>query len=227
MHTTTVQVAGELEGLLGVDLRAQGRLSVVPFGVPRMGPVTAPPPGPPYVLALGTLEPRKNLPSLVRAFGALADRHPDLGLVLAGPEGSGSPAVHAAVTALPPRSRARVQLPGLVDTATRDELLFGAAVLVYPSLYEGFGFPVLEAISVGTPVVAADLPALREVARDGALFAAPRDDDALATAIDRVLSDQAVRDDLVRRGRAVAGGYSWERTAMGLAEAYVRLSTDA
>lgn len=231
IHTTTAQVAGEVEELLGIDLRAQGRLSVVPFAVPHLGrshvgtDAAAPATGPPYVLALGTLEPRKNLPSLVRAFGALADLHPELRLVLAGPDGSGAEAVRAAVAALPTPVRARVALLGVVDAATRVRLLTGAAIVAYPSLYEGFGFPVLEAMTVGTPVVAADLPALREVARDGALFAATGDDSALAGALDRVLGDEAVRDQLVQRGRAVAAGYSWERTARGLAQVYVRLST--
>lgn len=227
VHTTTAQVAGEVEDLLGIDLRARGRLSVVPFAVPRLGTAapSSAPAGPPYLLALGTIEPRKNLPSLVRAFGALADLHPDLRLVLAGPDGSGAEAVRAAVAALPAPVRARVALPGLVDGATRDRLLAGAAVLAYPSLYEGFGFPVLEAMTVGTPVVAADLPALREVARDGALFTTTGDDSALAAGLDRVLGDETVRAQLVRRGRAVAAGYSWERTARGLVEVYARLST--
>lgn len=227
VHTTTAQVAGELEDLLGVDLRAQGRLSVVPFAVPRLGPAPARRAAQePYVLALGTMEPRKNLPSLVRAFGALADRHPDLRLVLAGPEGSGTEAVRQAVIALPGPVRARVRIPGAVDGATRDRLLAGAAALAYPSLYEGFGFPVLEAMTVGTPVVAADLPALREVAGDGALFAAGGDD-ALAEALHHLLDDGTVREHLVRRGRAVAAGYSWERTARGLLEVYRRLSTSS
>jgi len=227
VHTTTAQVAGEVEDLLGIDLRARGRLSVVPFAVPRLGTaaLSSAPAGPPYLLALGTIEPRKNLPSLVRAFGALADLHPDLRLVLAGPDGYGAEAVRAAVAALPAPARARVALPGLVDGATRDRLLAGAAVLAYPSLYEGFGFPVLEAMTVGTPVVAADLPALREVARDGALFTTTGDDSALAAGLDRVLGDETVRAQLVRRGRAVAAGYSWERTARGLVEVYARLST--
>jgi len=228
VHTTTQQVAGEVEELLGVDLRTQGRLVVVPFAVPRLGPrVPAGPGGPPYVLALGTLEPRKNLPSLVRAFGELAGRHGDLQLVLAGPDGPGGDAVRAAVDALPAAARDRVRLPGAVDGPTRDRLLAGAAVVAYPSLYEGFGFPVLEAMTVGTPVVASDLPSLREVAGDGAAFAAVGDDSALAGAVDRLLDDPSLREDLVRRGHAVAAGYSWERTARGLSEAYRLLSTSS
>ncbi len=228
VHTTTAQVAGELEELLGIDLRRQGRLSVIPFAVPRLGSAPARQAGAaPYVLALGTLEPRKNLPSLVRAFGALAGAHPELQLVLAGPPGPGADAVRTAVALLPSPVRARVQMPGAVDGPTRDRLLADAAVLAYPSLYEGFGFPVLEAMTVGTPVVAADLPALREVARDGASYAAAGDDDALAEALHRVLDDAAAREALVQRGRAVAAGYSWERTALALAGLYRRLSTSS
>jgi len=227
VHTTTRQVAGELEELLGVDLRQQGRLTVVPFAVPRLGPVpTAAPAGRPYVLALGTLEPRKNIGSLVRAFGALSAQHPDLELVVAGPDGPDGEAVRSAVAALPAPVRRRVRIAGVVDGPTRDRLLAGASVVVYPSLYEGFGFPVLEAMTVGTPVVASDLPALREVGGDGAVFSPVGDDSALAEALDAVLSDADLRRALVARGRLAAARYSWERTAAELAAVYGRLASD-
>lgn len=223
VHTTTEQVAGELQELLEVDLRAQDRLHVVPFAVPRLGPVTGTAgrtSRSPYVLALGTLEPRKNLPALVRAFGLL--KAADLRLVLAGPEGSGGAAVREAVAALPERLRRRVEITGAVDEPTRLQLLAGASVLAYPSLYEGFGFPVLEAMTVGVPVVAADLPALREVARDGAGYVDALDDAALAAGI-----VQALDGALVQRGREVAATYSWESTALGLGRAYGLLSTSS
>ena len=104
-----------------------------------------------YVLALGTLEPRKDLPTLVAAFEQLAHDDPDIGLVLAGADGWGAEAVHTAVANS--RHRDRIRLTGWVDGQARAALLRDATVLAYPSLYEGFGLPPLEAMGVGVPVV--------------------------------------------------------------------------
>ena len=101
------------------------------------------------MLAIATLEPRKNLPHLVSAFGALAATHPDLRLVIAGRDGPARPAVDDAIARLPAAARDRVVLAGHVDDAGRRALLDAASVLAYPSIYEGFGFPLLEAMSAG------------------------------------------------------------------------------
>lgn len=224
VHTGTRHVAAEVQELLGVDLESQGRLHVVPLGIPRL---TAPPspdaapevPGRPYVLALGTQDPRKNLPALVRAFAQLDE---DLGLMLAGSPGLGSPAVEAALRALPTEVRGRIEVLGTVDESTRVRLVSGAAALAYPSLYEGFGFPVLEAMALGVPALAADLPVLREVAGQGAVFVDPHDDAAIAEGL-RIV----VRGGTVEEGLKVAASYTWERTAEGLAAAYRTVSSSA
>ena len=104
-------------------------------------------------------------------------------------------------------------LPGYVADADRAALLSGAEALVYPSLYEGFGLPVLEAMACGTPVVASNRPALPEVAGDSALLVDPEDPHQLAQAIERVLSDERLRRVLRQRGLERAARFSWDETA--------------
>lgn len=163
-----------------------------------------------YVLAVGTIEPRKNFPGLVRAFDALAARDPDILLVVAGARGWGSDGFDAALAAA--RHRDRVRTPGYVSAEARAHLLAGASVLAYPSHYEGFGFPPLEAMYAGTPVVATRAGAVPEVVGDAALLVDADDDDALADALHTVLSDDAARSALVERGHARHGTFTWTQT---------------
>jgi glycosyltransferase involved in cell wall biosynthesis len=201
---------------------------VVPFGIPALGPSEPPPAAAdtarPYVLALGTLEPRKNLPMLVRAFGAVASDHPDVRLVLAGRDGPARPAVDAALSTLPTDVRARVVFTGPVDDGERRGLLERARLLAYPSLYEGFGFPMLEAMTLGVPVLSARAGAHPEVAGDAAELADPTDLDALAVGLDRLLTDEARRRELVERGHARVRAFSWDDAARGLSALYRRLA---
>src|SRR4029077_2907119 len=113
---------------------------------------------------------------------------------------------------------------GHVDDAGRRALLEAASVLAYPSIYEGFGFPLLEAMSAGVPVVAARAGSIPEVAGDAALLVEPTDDRGLAAAINRVLTDDATRRELVGRGPARLGAFSWTETARSLAACYRRLA---
>jgi glycosyltransferase involved in cell wall biosynthesis len=171
-----------------------------------------------YVLAVGTIEPRKNFPGLVRAFDALAARDPDVLLVVAGARGWGSDEFDAALTAA--RHRDRVRTPGYVSADERAHLLAGASVLAYPSHYEGFGFPPLEAMYAGTPVVATRAGAVPEVVGDAALLVDADDDDALADALRTVLTDDATRHALVERGHARHGTFTWSRTVDELLALY-------
>jgi len=102
---------------------------------------------------MGTLEPRKNVPRLVAAFGPVAAAHPGLQLLLAGADGPAKPAVLAARAALPAGIQKRVHMAGYVDERLRATLLSRASVFAYPSLYEGFGFPVIEAMAAGKPIL--------------------------------------------------------------------------
>ena len=170
----------------------------------------------PYVLSVGTMEPRKNLPALVEAFGRL-DRS-DVDLVLVGATGW-----HTEIDTLvrPLGNRARVL--GFLPNADRDALYAGAAVFCYPSTFEGFGLPVLEAMGAGTPVVTSSGTATAEAAGDAGLLVDPRDVAALAEALDRVLGDPVLGATLAEAGRARAASFSWARTAELTLAAYREL----
>ena len=178
-----------------------------------------------YVLAVGTVEPRKDLPGLVEAFDLLAADDAELRLVIAGPDGWGADALTRVVAASPHRDRI-VRL-GWVDDDARAALVRGAAVFAFPSRYEGFGLPPLEAMAAGTPVVATAAGSLPEVLGDAALLVAPGDADALAAALNRVLGDAATAAELVRAGRQQAAQFTWDATADGIVGIYRRLTTSA
>ncbi len=176
-----------------------------------------------YVLAVGRVEPRKDLPTLVRAFGALATKHPGLALVLAGPPGSGSGQLEDAITASP--AKAQVLRLGWVEDRERDVLIKQATVFAYPSLYEGFGLSPLHAMATGTPVVATTCGALVEILGDAAWLVPAGDEAALAGALGRLVDDAAARDGLARKGQERAARYSWQACASGLASLYHDVAT--
>jgi glycosyltransferase involved in cell wall biosynthesis len=221
VHTASHFVAAELAALIGVEL---GSIRVIPYGPPptaTVEPADKALAEPPYVLAIGTVEPRKDYPRLVEAFAEVGREHPSLRLVIAGAEGWGTQALDRAVARWGDADRI-VRL-GYVDDDRRASLLAGARVLAYPSIYEGFGFPPLEAMAAGVPVVATAGGAVPEVAGDGALIVPVGDTAALAAALGRVLSDDDLRHDLVNRGRRRVAEYSWAATA----EAMLGLYSDA
>jgi glycosyltransferase involved in cell wall biosynthesis len=121
---------------------------------------------------------------------------------------------------------AQVLITDWVSEQQRAHLLRGAAVLAYPSLDEGFGFPLLEAMAMGVPVVAADAGAIPEVAAGGALLVPPDDSAGLAAALDRVVTDSELRAGLIAAGRARVGAFSWDRTARDLSALYGEAAMD-
>jgi glycosyltransferase involved in cell wall biosynthesis len=175
-----------------------------------------------YVLALGTVEPRKNLPTLVRAFDRLAERDERVHLVVAGPDGWGVEPF--ADTVADARNGARVRRIGYVTDAQRADLLAGAAVLAYPSLYEGLGLPPLEAMAAGVPVVATRAGGLAEAVGDAALCIDPTDADGLTDALARALGDDDLRASLVARGREQVARFTWARAIDGFVDLYSRVA---
>lgn len=167
-----------------------------------------------YLLFVGTLEPRKDVPTLLAAYRRLRSQVPDVPpLALVGPAGWG-PAPELA--GLPPHAVVRV---GYLEEVELRPVVAGAAVLCFPSLYEGFGLPPLEALAAGTPVVGTDIPTTREVVGPYARLVAPRDPDALAAALHAALG--AAHDPAP--GRAHAATFTWRRTAEATRAVYDRL----
>jgi glycosyltransferase involved in cell wall biosynthesis len=226
VHTVSRFVADEVCEAFGV---ARDHVHVVPNGVADVGGGDAArgrqlAGGDEYVLFVGTVEPRKDVPSLVAAFDAVGDRRPEARLVVAGRDGWGSERLDDAVG----RSRHpdRVVRLGYVDGITRADLLAGAALLAYPSRYEGFGLPPLEAMAAGVPVVTTAAGAVPEVVGDAALLTTPGSVEELADALVRMLDDESLRRSLVERGRTRVSSFSWDRTATELTELYRRLAND-
>jgi glycosyltransferase involved in cell wall biosynthesis len=175
---------------------------------------------PPYILAIGTVEPRKGLPDLVAAFDRVAQSDLDVHLKIAGPTGWGEDALTTAIRRA--RHATRIERVGWTDD--RSSLIAGAQVLAYPSLYEGFGLPPLEAMSLGVPVVATTAGAIPEVVGDAAVLVEPRDTPALAEALLVVLRDATTRERLVAAGTERARAFSWQRAGEGLAQLYRSLA---
>jgi len=211
--------------------RPHGAVHVVPHGVDHAA-FTPEEPAPgsdaavlgrlgvaePYVLHLGTVEPRKNVPALVAAFDAVAGVRPELRLVLAGPPGWGSDDLEVALGGA--RHRDRVVRLGYVAGDLVPALLRRARAVAYPSSDEGFGLPALEALACGAPLVTSAGTVMAEFAGAAALTVDPSDPASLAAALEAALAGGP--DGLRRRaeGLARAAGFTWERSAAGHLEAF-------
>lgn len=176
-----------------------------------------------YLLYVGTLQPRKNLARVIEAFARVAGTRAAAGmqLVLAGGKGWLFEQMRLPALVQQLGLAGRVLFPGYVADADLPALLSGASAFVYPSLYEGFGIPVLEAGACGVPVITSNTSSLPEVAGDpaagperaAALLVDPHDVDAIADAMYRVLTDDALRAELIRRGQENVKRFSWEKCA--------------
>ncbi len=218
--TPTQATADAAERHLGI---AREKLTVVPFGsdhVLRESPPPHPRGGRPFLLALGTIEPRKNHLRLLEAWRALPTPRPEL--VVIGRPGWECERTVAALN----RARADGGVTWLddADDATMLAHLAHATALAYPSLLEGFGFPPLEALALGTPVVAGDTPALREVCDDAAAYCDPRDVESIRDALRDVVDGKDVAD-RVALGRERARSFRWSECAATHARVYAEVAS--
>ncbi|MFZ5624457.1 MAG: glycosyltransferase family 4 protein [Gemmatimonadota bacterium] len=199
--------------LLGADDFAPGDAAAAASLVRGLGVVT------PFVLYVGADEERKNLSRLVRAFALLRQRlHVDCCLVIAGP---GESLRRSQIELLDETHvGGAVRYVGMVSDAELKALYRSATAFVFPSLYEGFGLPVLEAMASGTPVVTSNAASLPEVAGDAALYFDPLNVEELADQLARVLTDEQLRRTLVDRGLEQAARFRWAETAEGTLEAF-------
>jgi glycosyltransferase involved in cell wall biosynthesis len=173
-----------------------------------------------YVLFVGTLEPRKNIGLLLQAFSRLLAERPqdDVHLVVAGGQGWGDGGSAATMEA--PDMRPRVIFTGFVEDDDLPDLYRGAQMFVYPSLYEGFGLPVVEAMACGTPVITSNCSSLPEVAGDAAVLIDPTRPDDLAAAMSALMSSGALHEELRWKGLARAKEFTWEAVARKTMEVY-------
>jgi glycosyltransferase involved in cell wall biosynthesis len=210
--------------LLRLFPRAAGKTSVVPLAADRRFHRPRPAaeveqavaaygvrPGA-YVLATGTLEPRKNLLRLIRAHASLGpDLRRDHPLLIVGPRGWEEQEILSAVA-----GSDEVRVTGFVADEDLAALYAGCSVFCYPSLYEGFGLPVLEAMAAGAAVVTSDVSSLPEVGGEAVVYVEPQQETSIATALERLLRSPGEREDLARRARRRAEEFSWDRVAREL-----------
>ena len=199
-----------------LSLYGERRIVVAPYGVePKFGdpaPAEASMPRP-YFVAIGNLEPRKNLLGLLRGYRRLVEEHPSVPekLLVVGQEKLMADEIYREAEDL--RRSGRVVFTGFVDDAALVALLHNATGFAYPSHYEGFGLPCLEAMAAGCPVVAADIPVLREVVGEAGMYAPPNDAQAWADALFALSATPTLREQLIAAGQSRVAAYTWENTA--------------
>lgn len=208
------------------------RVRVIPYGVTNLFRPISPPAVQkhlqerfgfsfPYLLYVGALTQRKNIERALEAFARIRHHFPDLHFVLAGPRTWKQTPVEDILQKL--QIGDKVHLTGPLTDKDLPALYNGAALFVFPSLYEGFGLPVLEAMACGTPVLTSNVSSLPEVAGDAAVLVDPTDVEAIAAAMRRVLQDQALAAALSAKGLARAQQFTWERTARETIKVYEKV----
>lgn len=207
------------------------KITVLLSGVdPRFKPVTGDTSGvleryniprKPYIFSIGTVQPRKNYGRIVEALANLRAAKRDIDLVIAGGKGWLDAPLYQTIAHTGMSDY--VHMIGFADDADIPALYSAATCVAFPSLYEGFGFPVLEAMACGTPVVTSNISSLPEVAGDAALMIDPYDIDALTDALQKLITDDALRTRLITLGFAQSAQFSWEEAARSLRQIYQRV----
>lgn len=172
----------------------------------------------PYLLFVGTLEPRKNIPNLIEAFNKIKDKNSKLKLLLVGKKGWKFESIFNLINAL--KLNERVIYVGYVQDEDIPLLINAAELFVYPSIYEGFGLPPLEAMACGTPVITSDISSLPEVAGDAGIMVDPYNVNELADEIIKVLNNNKLKEELSRKGQERTKLFSWEKCAKETLEVF-------
>jgi glycosyltransferase involved in cell wall biosynthesis len=172
----------------------------------------------PYLFTIGTIQPRKNYSRCIRALKVLRDAGYDLALVIAGGKGWLEDEMYKTLDET--KLHDSVHLIGFADDQDIAALYSGAEAVLFPSLYEGFGFPVLEGMACGTPVITSNISSLPEVAGDAAIMINPYEVEAIADAVKRILEDSTLRSSMIEKGFAQAAKFTWEKSAKQLLQIY-------
>jgi glycosyltransferase involved in cell wall biosynthesis len=176
-----------------------------------------------YILYIGTLQPRKNIPALVEAYALLklelATKTNPIKLVVAGGKGHNYDGLIDNVIKKTNLAD-DVFLPGYIDEEDKAAIMKGADIFVYPSFYEGFGMPIIEAMSLGVPIVVSDIAPHKEIAGEAVLFFNPRIPGELTQKLREIISSEIVRDNLVRKGEVQLQKFSWEKSAKKMIEIF-------
>ncbi len=229
VHVPVNAIKEDVLEYFGQDISDPSRIHIIPFSVPDL--IDRPPSarakvmsdGDPYILCIGALEPRKNHARLIDAFGIIYKTNPHVRLFLVGPDGPARPAIDAALARLSHEARSRIVITGRVSDGDRSWLLQNARLVAYPSLYEGFGLPLLEAMAAHTPIVTTREGSLAEVAADAAHYVDAHDTNSIAQGIIDVLDSEATRDKLIAAGKNRVSDFSWEKSGKMLADTYAQI----
>jgi glycosyltransferase involved in cell wall biosynthesis len=198
--TVSAFTASQVESLLGVE---PARIRVIHHGVRAPRPASVARES--VILHVGAVQHRKNIARLVEAFERVP---PEWRLVIAGSAGFGAPEILARIAVSP--ARARISVTGFISEERKQKLYARASIFAFPSLAEGFGIPVLEAMAAGVPVLCSSSSALPEVAGDCAVFVEPERVESIGEGLERLIGDERLRSDLAGRGRIRAGRFTWD-----------------
>lgn len=179
-----------------------------------------------YLLFVGTIEPRKNIIRLIDAFILIKNKIPELQLVICGQIGWKSKIFYKKMAEIPEKITKDIILTGYVPIYEMPYLYNGCEVFVYPSLYEGFGLPVIEAMACGVPVITSNISSLPEVAGNAGILVNPYNIEEIVYAIEKILTNVELRNELINKGLERAKLFSWEKTAKETLEIYKRLKKE-